>query len=161
MPRAAGLAVSALLCTLAACSQPQVACTQIAAQAGVSVTVAKEAAAGLTRLTLNVCVDDRCRDLPVQLAPGADTIDEGCDETAGPDGVCSATAVPNGTLVGFVEVADLPAGPVTVRAVATRGQRTVRLGPATIEAATVYPNGRDCPGEANQANVTVGLDRLS
>ena len=87
--------------------------------------------------------------------PGSDTIDQGCESNE-PDAACSATVVPNDTLVGFVEVPGLPAGEVQVGAIIRQGERSTRLPEVAIQAETTYPNGPQCEPAANQAQVTIG-----
>ena len=100
--------VVAVLLLLAGCSAPPQACTEIGSVSGVSVTVLAPYAAQVDGVRLEVCWAGQCQEREVELAPGSDTVDQGC---SGPDpeDICSATAVPNGTLVGFVEVPGLPA----------------------------------------------------
>jgi hypothetical protein len=145
-------AVAALLAVSACVPDPPVACTEIGASTGVGVTLAPEVASGTGALALQVCFDGRCRTVPVQLSPGSSTVPLDCP-TADPDAACSATAVPDGTLVGFAEVAGLPAGSVEVGATLTRNGRRQGYDPIAVESVTVYPNGTACPGEGNQAQV--------
>ncbi len=152
-------AAVAVLLLLSGCTNPTVACTEIGASPGVSVTVEKAPATSLTGLTLRVCWDGACKDYDVDLSPGSDTVDQGCDGSE-PDAACSATAVPNGTMVGFVTVPALPAGEVLVGAALHKGDRTTRLAEVAIHTATTYPNGPQCEPAANQAQVTIGSDGL-
>lgn len=156
---APGLA-AALAMLLTGCGgAAEIACTQIAALPGIAVTVDPTAAATLTGLTLRVCVGTDCAAHRVQLVPGSDSVDQGC-EGPSPDSPCSATARPNGTQVGFVDIPDLPAGPLTVSARVTRRGGATSLPPVQIVAEPSYPNGRQCPASANQAAVTVGASAL-
>lgn len=98
--------------------------------------------------SLEVCVQE-CRTHDLDLQPGSDAVDLGCDSTE-PEGTCSASMRPNGTLVGFVSVEELTAGEVTVT-VLSGGKRYSTTGQPQL----VYPNGRDCPGEALQLAVTL------
>ena len=91
----------------------------------------KALATSLTGLALRVCWDGACKDYDVDLSPGSDTVDQGCDGNE-PDAACSATAVPNGTLVGFVTVPALPAGEVLVGATLRKGDRTTRLAEVAV-----------------------------
>jgi hypothetical protein len=87
-------ALAALLLVVG-CSPMEVACTEIGASPGVSVTVEKAIAADVAAVRLTVCWDGKCDDHIVQLLAGSDTVDQGCDGTD-PNPACSATAVPNG-----------------------------------------------------------------
>lgn len=124
-----------------------VACTEIGASSGISITVGESMANTLADPTLEIC-DDACRTYELDLRPGSETVDLGCDSTE-PEGTCSASVRPNGTLVGFV-VDQLTAEEVTV-AVLSEGERYSTTG--TPE--WVYPNGRNCPGEALQLSLTL------
>ena len=56
----------------------EVACAELGAPPGVAVTVDKAIAADVDDVRLTVCWDSRCDDHEVQLAPGSDTLDQGC-----------------------------------------------------------------------------------
>ena len=155
MGRVAVLAV--LVLASAGCSSPTVACTEIGAPSGLNVVVEREAAAGRVALDVKVCWAKTCVDEEVVLAPGSDTVDQGCDP-GGPDSACSATAVPNGTLVGFLDIPGMPVGPVTLTGRLVRDGRPSTLAKITVESATTFPNGAQCPPGGNQAAVTVGRD---
>ena len=127
-------AVASLL-LLAGCSAPTLACTEIGSTSGISVTVLAPYAAQVDALRLEACWAGQCQQRDVELAPGSDTIDQGCSGTD-PDDTCSATAVPNNTLVGFAELSELPAGPITVAAVLTVDGRRVTLAEAARGAET-------------------------
>ena len=150
-------AAGAVLLLVTACTAPGVACTEIGASPGVGVTVEKASAASVTALSLRVCWAGDCSDHDVALSPGSDSIDQGCEGDE-PDAACSATVVPNGTLVGFVEVPGLPAGEVLIGATLQEGKRSTRLPEVAIQAETTYPNGPQCEPAANQAQVTIGPD---
>ena len=148
-------AAAALLLVLAACSPPEVACTEIASPSGVGVTVAAPYAEQVDELRLEVCWSGRCTEGTVALGPGSDTVDSGCSGPR-PEDTCSATAVPNGTRVGFLP-AELPAGEVTISGTVTVGGRAETLAGLTRSAEPTYPNGPRCGPGGNQVAVT--LDR--
>jgi hypothetical protein len=149
----------AALLLVAGCSTTEVACTEIGAPPGVAVTVEKAIAAEIKTVQLTVCWDGNCHDHDVELSPGSDTIDQGCDGTD-PDSVCSATAVPNGTKVGFAEVPGLPSETVTISAEVRRSGRKVMLPEIAVPAQPTYPNGPQCGPQGNQAKVIVGASGL-
>lgn len=97
---------------------------------------------------LQVC-DGRCRTYDLELHPGSDAVDLGCD-TTGPEGSCSASMRPNGTLVGFVVDDQLTAGETEV-SLLSGGERYSTTGVPQL----VYPNGPACPGAALQLSVTL------
>ncbi len=153
------VALSAVLAVLAGCAAPERACTMIAALSGVSVRVDPSLAPDVASLRLTVCWADRCVTRPVELAPGSDTVDGGCTGPD-PDDSCSASATPNGSMVGFLEVTELAAGPVRVSATAMVSGRARRFPEVTVTAAVVYPNGPDCGGSGTQAEVMVSANGL-
>lgn len=131
------------------------ACTEIGAAPGVSLTVAREFVPEVRAATLEICWQGTCRRSAVDLYPGHDTVDLGCD-TATPEGNCSAASTPNGTLTGFAAVPLLPEGPVRAAATITRQDGTETETKA-LETATrmVYPNGEQCPGAVPQLGLTL------
>ncbi len=133
------------------------ACTEIGAAPGVSLTVARDFAPEVKAATVEICWEDACRRSAVDLSPGHDTVDLGCDAAA-PEGSCSATSTPNGTLTGFAPVPLLPEGPVQATATITHQDGTqTETRPLETVTRTVYPNGERCPGAAPQLGLT--LDR--
>ena len=152
-PRALRATVLAALLLLTGCSAPALACTEIGAPSGVSVTVLAPYAGQVDALDLRVCwTGADCVDGTVDLAPGSDTVDQGCSGPK-PDDMCSATAVPNDTLVGFLDVAGLPAGPVTVEGTVKADGKQRRLNEISRTAETTYPNGPQCSPGGNQLSV--------
>jgi hypothetical protein len=152
--------VAAALLLLTGCSAPALACTEIAAPSGVSITVLAPYAAEVDALSLRVCwTGADCVDGAVELVPGSDTVDQGCSGSE-PEDTCSATAVPSSTLVGFLEVAGLPAGPVTVEGSVTADGRPDRLDQISKTAVTTFPNGPQCEAGGNQLSVQLDTDGL-
>ncbi len=145
--------VAALL-LLVGCSAPTEACTEIGSVSGVSVTLLSPYAAQVDSVRLKVCWAGQCEDRDLELTAGSDTIDQGC---SGPDrdDTCSATAVPDGTLVGFAELPELPAGPISVAATVTVNGRRVQLAEVARTAETTYPNGPQCAAGGNQAAIEI------
>lgn len=147
--RAAPALTTAVLCTACAGSGADpLACTEIGAEPGISVTVAENMAGSTAGAQLEVC-DDTCRTFDLDLQPGSETVDLGCDSSE-PEGSCSGVVRPNGTLVGFVVVEQLPVHDVEV-SVLSEGQRFSATGTPQ----PVYPNGPDCPGSALQLSLTL------
>jgi hypothetical protein len=163
--RSAQLA-SAVLALLAAsgCTASERACTMIGSVSGVAITVDQTVAADVDRLSLRVCwqpdsARPTCQNTVVELTPGFDSVDQGCGP-GGPDAVCSATAAPDGTQVGFVELGDLPSGPITVSGAATMAGQRRALAAVELTASPTYPNGPDCGVGGTQATVTLGSEGL-
>ncbi len=149
-----------LLLSLAACGGSVVTCTEVGSPSGLSVTVEQELAADLTDLSVTVCRQDECSDHAVDLQPGYVTMAPTCD-TSRPDGSCAATPRPDGTRVGFVDIAELPVGPLTVSAVGRLGSSTLTLQAVELKASATFPNGSGCPPGGNQAAVRVSSRGLS
>ena len=152
-------AAAAVLVALTGCGAPEVACTEIGSASGVTVTVLAPYAEQVDRVRLEVCWSGPCTEGDVELSPGSDTVDQGCSGSD-PDDTCSATVVPNRTLVGFLDVPELPAGEVTVRGTVTVDGQAVALAEVTRTAATTYPNGPQCAAGGNRLAVTVDRSGL-
>ena len=74
--------VTGALLLLTGCSAPALACTEIGAPSGVSVTVLAPYAAEVDALGLTICwTGADCVDGAVDLMPGSDTVDQGCSGT--------------------------------------------------------------------------------
>lgn len=134
------------------------ACTEIGSPAGVTVTVERDVATAGVGLVLRLC-QETCVEQPIDLRPGSVTVGETCSSDE-PDGSCSASSSPDGTLVGFVDLPQLIAGPVRVSgSLTTPGGRTA-LAELTVVAEPTRPNGADCPAGGPQASVHVTDDGL-
>ena len=92
------------------CGPGAVACPAIAQATVVSVTVAADYAPHVNALRVKACQDGTCKESDVELRPGSASIDQGCT----PEGVCSATASPDGTKVGMLMLDTLTEAPMTV-----------------------------------------------
>lgn len=155
----AGLILAAVALVGCSVAGPQ-ACTAIGTVPGVGVTIDKAAATGVDGLRLQVCwKGDPCRDAEVELRPGTDAVDQGCDGDE-KDSTCSASAVPNGTLVGFAQIEGLPSGPIEVTAVLIKKAEPQPESTATVMAAVTHPNGPACPAGAHQAKITIDTDGI-
>lgn len=132
----------------------QNACTEIGASPGVGVTVSAAMAGSIKDAVLEVCAE-QCRTHQLELYPGSDSVDLGCDDED-PESSCSASVRPNGTLVGFVVVDDLPEAPVGVTLVSGDEQYSTTATPEQV-----YPNGPDCPGAALQLSLMLNDGALT
>jgi hypothetical protein len=151
--------VTACLVLLAGCSPLEVAaCTEIGAPSGVNVTVEKEIAEQVRSVVLTICDAGDCQDHPVELIPGSDSVDQGCTGP-GSDAACSATAVPNGSKVGFLQ-AELQAAKLEISALVVRTGKPQKLSPIEVEAKATFPNGPNCPAGGNQTKITIGAEGL-
>ncbi|PTT70597.1 hypothetical protein [Arthrobacter sp. HMWF013] len=126
-------------------------CPAIAQATAVSVTVAREYAAQVETLNLKACQGGVCKESALELSPGSDSIDQGCT----PDGVCSATASPNGTRIGHLMLDTLTEEPMSLTATGTAPDglalpvRTLEFRPRGA-----YPFGENC-GRFITASVTL------
>jgi hypothetical protein len=92
-----------------------VPCPAIAQATAVSVTIAADYALQVEKLYLRACQDGQCKEEDLELRPGSASIDQGCT----PEGICSATASPDGTKIATLFLAGLTESPMTVTASAT------------------------------------------
>lgn len=130
-----------------------VGCTEIGSAAGISVTVERDVATPDLELTLRIC-QDACVDRRVDLQPGSTTVDETCSSDD-PDGSCSASSSPDGTLIGFVDLAALTVGDAQVSGDLRTDGDSTPLTAITANVVTTYPNGQDCPAGGPQASVRI------
>jgi hypothetical protein len=89
-----------------------VPCPAIAQATAVSVRVSADYAPRVATLHLQACQDGTCTEDDVQLHPGSASIDQGCT----PEGVCSATASPDGTKFATLFLQTLTEAPMSVTA---------------------------------------------
>lgn len=148
-----------MLCVGCSAAPGPRACTEIGSPAGAAVTVVRDVAPTGVGLELRLC-QDTCVDRRVDLRPGAVTVGETCSSAGEPDGSCSASSSPDGTLVGFVDLPQLTAGPVRVSGTLTTAGGRTPLAEITVAAEITRPNGDDCPAGGAQASVRVTADGL-
>ncbi|HAG60799.1 MAG TPA: hypothetical protein DCR15_14530 [Arthrobacter bacterium] len=116
-------------------------CPMIAQASVVSVTVPHSYVPKVGTLRLKACQDGVCKEDNVELRPGSVSVDQGC----GPDGVCSATASPDGTLIGMLFLDSLTEAPMALTATGTSPDgsalpvRTLDFRPRGA-----YPYGEQC-----------------
>jgi hypothetical protein len=134
------------------------ACTELGSPAGLTVTVTRDVAVSAPQVTLRVC-QDACVEHRVDLHPGSVTGEATCTSDD-PDGSCSASSSPDGTVVGFVDVPWLAAGAVRVSGVRVGSGGRSQLSEISVTAAATYPNGAGCPAGGPQAAVRVTADGL-
>ncbi len=131
-------------------------CPAIAQASVVSVTIPVSYVPQVASLHLKACQDGACKEDAVELRPGSVSVDQGCT----PDGVCSATASPDGTLTGMLFLDSLTESPMTVTATGTSpgGQalpeRTLEFRPRGA-----YPYGEQC-GRFVTASVVLDAEGL-
>lgn len=128
-----------------ACQPLEQACPAIGQAPVVSLTVDAGYAPSVQSIHLKACQDGNCKDEDLDLRPGSATIDQGCEPNAGPDGVCSATVSPDGTLVGTLMLDTLTESPIE----ATLSGTTPNGAPLPERSLTFtpqsdYPFGQQC-----------------
>ncbi|MGF4044456.1 hypothetical protein ACX800_15155 [Paenarthrobacter nitroguajacolicus] len=141
---------------LPGCFAEPVACPAIGHVAGVSLTVAADYADDVASLRLKACQDGICTEKDLMLNPGATAVDQGCT----PDGVCSATSSPDGTLQGFLELPALSESPLeaTVTGTSPAGI-ALPLRTLTFTPTGDYPYGEQC-GRVISAALTLDEEGL-
>ncbi|AVT35821.1 hypothetical protein C6W10_04380 [Plantactinospora sp. BB1] len=152
------LAATLLVMALAGCSgSGEKTCHLIGVPEGIGVTVDAAVAGRVETGELTVCWNDSCQTRPVILQPSSRIADETCTGNAS-DSVCAARAEPTGEESGFVEIPDMPPGPVEVTVDLTdpTGSRIVD------QTLTVDPKMTDSPGECGgvspQGRIAVRAD---
>jgi hypothetical protein len=105
-----GLGATAVLAT--ACQPFENACPAIAQATVVALRVERAYAPSVQSVRLKACQDGTCKEADLELRPGTTTVDLGCEPGGHPDGVCSATASPDGTLVGMLMLDVLTESPI-------------------------------------------------
>ena len=131
-------------------------CPAIAQATAVSVTIPASYVPHVATLRLKACQDGLCKEDAVELRPGSVSVDQGCT----PDGVCSATASPDGTLTGSLFLDSLTEAQMTVTATGTSPDgvalpvRTLDFRPRGD-----YPFGEQC-GRFVTASVVLDAEGL-
>ncbi|MHA7303419.1 hypothetical protein [Pseudarthrobacter sp. MDT1-22] len=131
-------------------------CPAIAQATAVSVTVAREYVAHVGSLRLKACQDGVCKEAPVELFHGTASIDQGCT----PDGVCSATASPDGTMIGMLMLESLTEAPMALTATGTSpGGSALPVRTLDFRPRGAYPYGEHC-GRFVTASVILDAEGL-
>jgi hypothetical protein len=140
---------------LSGCHAFEAVCPAVGRVSGVAVTVAAGYSPQVRTLHLKACQDGKCEEGTLHLTPGSVAVDQGCTDDSSPDGVCSATAKPDGTKHGLLELETLAESPIDVTASGqdANGQpiptRTLRFEPRAS-----YPFGEQC-GRVVSASVVL------
>jgi hypothetical protein len=118
-----------------------VPCPAIAQATAVAVTVAADYAPLVEKLHVKACQDGQCKEEDVELRPGSASIDQGCT----PEGVCSATASPDGTKVATLFLENLTESSMAVTASATaRDGSALPVRTLDFRPRGNYPFGEQC-----------------
>ena len=120
--------------------------------------VDRSIASELSTVELRICWADQCQTRDVTLQVDTEPTEVSPCPSDDPDGSCSASMVPTPDKIGFAEVADLPEGAIKISTMIPRPGRKELRTSIDAQAATTYPNGPQCPGQGNQARVTLYAD---
>lgn len=116
-------------------------CPAIAQATMVSVTVAREYVPQVGSLRLKACQDGVCKEAEVELFPGTVAIDQGCTAEGG----CSATASPDGTLMGMLMLDSLTESPMALTAAVRAPDGTPQpVRTLNFRPRGAYPFGEHC-----------------
>ncbi len=152
-------AALALMAPLATACVPQITpCPAIAQAPVVSVTVQKSYVPFVRTLRLEACQSGTCKEGELELMPGTTPIDQGCRDK--PEGVCSATSSPDGTLHGQLWMDALTEEPIAATLTGT-GSSGARLPVRTLtfKPKETYPFGLQC-GKVLTANLLLDAKGL-
>ena len=139
-----------------ACYPYAAPCPAIAQATAVSVAVSREYVPQVKTLRLKACQEGACKEADLELFPGSVSVDQGCR----PDGVCSATASPDGTMMGILMLDSLTEAPMALTATGTAPDgaalpvRTLDFRPRGA-----YPYGEQC-GRFVTASVKLDAEGL-
>ncbi|WP_017197013.1 hypothetical protein [Arthrobacter sp. M2012083] len=126
---------------LPGCFPEPVACPAIGHVAGLSLAVSANYADDVASLRLEACQDGLCTEEDLMLNPGATAVDQGCT----PDGVCSATSSPDGTLQAFLELPALSESPLKATLTGTSPTGiALPVRTLTFTPTGDYPYGEQC-----------------
>jgi len=116
-------------------------CPLMAQASVVSVTVSASYVDQVETLHLKACQDGVCKEADLELFPGTASVDQGC----GPDGGCSATASPDGTLRGMLMLDTLTESPMAVTSTGTTPRGSdLPVRKLTFRPRGSYPFGEQC-----------------
>ncbi len=131
-------------------------CPEIAQASVVSVTIPRSYVPQVGTLRLKACQDGACKEDAVELRPGTVSVDQGC----GPDGACSATASPDGTMTGMLFLGSLTEAPMTVTATGTSpGGQALPVRTLDFRPRGDFPFGEQC-GRFVTASVVLDTEGL-
>jgi hypothetical protein len=116
-------------------------CPAIAQASVVSVAIPVSYVPAGGTLRLKACQDGVCREDAVELRPGSVSVDQGCS----PDGVCSATASPDGTLIGMLFLDSLTESSMAVTATGiSRDGQSLPVRTLEFRPRGAFPYGEQC-----------------
>ncbi|WP_115788514.1 hypothetical protein [Arthrobacter silvisoli] len=154
---------AAALCTTAllgsGCQPESAPCPAIAQAPVVGLTIAKDYVPVVQGVHLRACQDGTCKEADLKLMPGSRSIPQAC--STGPDGSCSATMSPDGTMYGLLDMGVLTASPISAKVTGTASTgrplpvRTLDFTPKSLK-----PFGEKC-GTVITANLVLDATGLT
>lgn len=153
------LPAATVLLLVSCAPAPEAGCIEPALLTGFSVLLQEQVvpAAGLREISLEACQHGHCRTTSLSLTPGSSTMDLGC-ATSSPgsepeDTSCSASASPDGSLVGYWPTSEFDTGPINVLATAPG------FGPyrGTVAGVEVSSGTGSCTNSAFQTRLRIGI----
>ncbi|MET3719556.1 MULTISPECIES: hypothetical protein [unclassified Arthrobacter] len=131
-------------------------CPAIAQATVVSVTIPVSYVPEVATLRLKACQDGVCKEDAVELRPGSVSVDQGCT----PDGSCSATASPDGTLTGMLFLDSLTEATMAVTATGNAPDgRALPVRTLEFRPHGNFPFGENC-GRFVSASVVLDAEGL-
>lgn len=126
-----------------ACGPTYEACPAIGQAPVVSLTIPADYVSQVKGVHLKACQDGNCKQSDLELMPGMTSVDQGCEP--GPNGSCSATSSPDGTLRGMLMMDVLSESPINATAKTTAPDGSARPEHSlTFTPKDEYPFGRQC-----------------
>lgn len=153
------LALGATAVLTSGCHFYEQPCPAIAQAPVVHLTVESSYVPSVKGIHLKACQDGVCKEADLDLMPGTASVDQGCTGD-GPHDSCSATSVPDGTLVGMLMLDVLTESPIEASLTGTSPngaplpQRSLTFTPTSD-----YPFGQQC-GKFLGASLILDADGL-
>ncbi|BCW42973.1 hypothetical protein [Arthrobacter sp. StoSoilB5] len=131
-------------------------CPAIAMAPVVALTIQASYVDGVKSIRMKACQDGACTEAELELFPGSVSVDQGC----APEGVCSATSSPDGTLHGNLFLPNLTESPIDATVSGTSPSGTaLPVRTLTFTPKGDYPFGEQC-GRFITANLVLDADGL-
>jgi hypothetical protein len=152
----AALSTTALLGS--GCQPESVPCPAIAPAPVIGLTVAKDYVPAVQSVHLRACQEGNCKEADLDLMPGSKSVPQACSPS--PDGSCSATMAPDGTMYGILDMGTLTASPISAKVTGTASTgrpipvRTLEFTPKILK-----PFGEQC-GAVIAANLVLDASGL-
>ncbi|OFI39363.1 hypothetical protein BIU82_14870 [Arthrobacter sp. SW1] len=138
---AVALSTTALLGS--GCQPESAPCPAIAPAPVVGLTVAEDYVPTVQSVHLRACQDGKCKEADLELRPGSRAVPQAC--STGPDGTCSATMSPDGTIYGMLDMGVLTASPISAKVTGTASSgRPLPVGTLEFTPKSLKPFSEKC-----------------